>query len=215
MRRVLVLLVLLVIAPLAQAQAKSECQVDLGQGWPPATRNHGKAVEGLFAAGEEPALSLVRLPPRGKESGVMLVRSPNGQSWVVRSAVAAERVDAMESIPGGMSRVLRVNEPAKRRESRMPAALAERVVDTWARALQVAVPVQREAGFQENELLVFAVNGQRVSGSEPGCGPARLLTRQAQILIDAAGSKDKHLPRRWSALVKLLDELDAQIAAAG
>lgn len=213
MRQALVLLALLASAPLAQA--KSECQVDLGQGWPPATRNHGKAVEGLFAAGGEPALSLVRLPPRGKESGVMLMRSPNGQAWIVRSAVAAERVDAVESIPGGISRTLKVDAPPKLRESRMPAALAERVVDTWARALQVAVPAGRDAAFQENELLVFAVNGQRVSGSEPGCGPSRLLTRQAQVLIEAADSKDKHLPKRWKALIKLLDELDVQIAAAG
>lgn len=116
MRPALALLALLVIAPLAHA--KGPCEIDLGQGWPPATRNHGSAVETLFAAGDAPALSLVRLPPRGKETGVLLVRPVNGGAWTVRSSVAA-------------------------------------------------------------------------------------------------GSKDKHLPKRWSALIKLLDQLDAQLAAAG
>lgn len=212
MRAALALLVLLVLSP--SAQAKSGCEVDLGQGWPPATRNHGTAVEGLFAAGDAPVLSLVRLPPRGKETGVMLVRSANGQTWTVRSAVAAERVDAMTTIPGGIERTLKVDKPAKVRESVIPAALAERVVASWGRALTAVVPGDRAAAFQENELLVFAVNDQRVSGTEPACGPSRLLTRQAQVLVDAADSKDKHLPKRWSTLIKLLDQLDTQLAAA-
>ncbi|QOW24233.1 hypothetical protein [Lysobacter sp. H23M47] len=212
MRAALALAALLAVSPLALA--KSECQIDLGQGWPPATRNHGTAVEALFAAGDTPVLSLVRLPPRGKETGVMLVRSANGQTWTVRSAVAAERVDAMTTIPGGIERTLKVDKPAKVRESVMPAALAERVVASWGRALSAVVPEDRAAAFQENELLVFAVNDRRVSGTEPSCGPSRLLARQAQVLIDAADSKDKHLPKRWSALVKLLDQLDTQLATA-
>ncbi len=212
MRHALALLVMLAVAPVAQA--KSECQVDLGQGWPPATENHGSAVENLFTAGDEPALSLVRLPPRGKESGVMLIRPSNGKAWTLRAAAAAERVDAMESIPGGISRSLKTDSAPKVRESVMPPALAERLVDAWARALQVAVPAERDAAFQDGELLVFTVDGQRVSGSEPGCGPSRLLSRQAEILIDAAGSKDKNLPKRWRALIKSLNELDAQIAKA-
>lgn len=213
MRPALALLALLVIAPLAQA--KGPCENDLGQGWPPATRNHGSAVETLFAAGDAPALSLVRLPPRGKETGVMLVRPVNGGAWTVRSSVAAERVDAVERIPGGISKTLKVDSPPKVRESAMPAALAERVVKAWGSALQATVPAKRDAAFPEDELLVFNVNGLRISGAEPGCGPGRLLARQAKVLDDAAGSKDKHLPKRWSALIKLLDQLDAQLAAAG
>ncbi len=49
MIRALALLTLLALTPLAHA--KGACEVDLGQGWPPATRNHGSAVEGLFTAG--------------------------------------------------------------------------------------------------------------------------------------------------------------------
>ncbi len=212
MRATIALLTLLAITPLAQA--KSECEIDLGQGWPPATLNHGTAVEGLLTAGAVPVLSLMRLPIRGKENGVMLMRPVGTQPWTLRAAVAAERVDTVETVPGGMLRTLSTEKPAKLRQSDMPAALAERLVASWARALQVAVPSGRNAVFQEGELLVFNVNGQRITGSEPGCGPGRLLARQAQILVEAAGAKDKHLPKHWGALIKSLNQLDAQLAAA-
>lgn len=205
--------VLLLAAPLAQA--KNECQLEMGHGWPPATQNHGSAVEQLFAGSDQPVLSLTRLPLRGKESGVMLLHPAGSSSWTLRSAVADERVANVVVNARGVNRTLRVDQTPKLREIPMPAALAERLVDSWQRALQAAVPAGREARFHEDELLVFTLDGQRVVGLEPGCGPARLLVRQSQLLIEAAGSKEKHRTKQWRALMRSLDELQEQLADAG
>src|SRR5690606_41189805 len=58
----------LLAMPLAQA---AECELQLGHGWPPATGNHGDAVEGLLVADAAPALQLTWLPKRGTESALM------------------------------------------------------------------------------------------------------------------------------------------------
>ncbi len=211
MLRALVMAGLLAAAPLAHG--KSECRLDLGRGWPPATQNHGSAVEQLFADGAVPALSLVRLPVRGKESGVMLMRPVRGDTaWTVRSVTARERVESVVSIPGGIRRTLNTDQSPKVREVPMPAALAERLLETWQRALQATVATDSEAEFHNGELLLITVDDQRVSGLEPTCGPARLLVRQSLILIDASDSAEKSRAKRWRELSQSLDELDAQLA---
>lgn len=209
--RALTLAGLLAVAPLAYA--KSECLLDLGHGWPPATQNHGSAVEQLFADGDVPALSLVRLPVRGKESGVMLMRPVRGNTaWALRSATASERVDSVSPIRGGISRSLKTDQSPRVREVPMPAALAERLLDTWQRTLQAAVPAESAAVFHDGELLLFTVDDQRVTGLEPTCGPARMLVRQSLILIEASDTKEKNRYKRWRDLAQSLDRLDEQLA---
>lgn len=213
MLRALALAGVLAAAPLAHAS--SECRLDLGHGWPPATQNHGSAVEQLFADGAVPALSLVRLPVRGKESGVMLMRPVRGNTaWALRSVTARERVDSVSTIRGGISRSLKTDQSPKVSEVPMPAALAERLLDTWQRTLRATVPATSEAVFHDGELLLFTVGEQRVTGLEPTCGPARMLVRQSSLLIEASDTKEKNRAKRWRELMQSLDKLDAQLAGA-
>ncbi|KGM53954.1 hypothetical protein N799_13570 [Lysobacter arseniciresistens ZS79] len=210
MRRALLLLMLAM--PAAQA---AECELPLGHGWPPATENHGVAVEGLLAADVQPALQLTWLPVRGVESALMLLPSADGGAWTLRHALAVERVDHRESIAGGSRRVLRVEQPPEIHEVPMPASLASRLVDRWTRTLQTGVAADRAARFHDGDLLSFVVDGARYSGVEPGCGPGEVVVEQAEALIDAAGEGDPDdLPERWDDLWRSLDELDEVLAGA-
>ena len=212
-RRALGCVALLLAAPLAGA---AQCDVQLGLGWPPATESHGAAVERLFAAGDTPALSLVRLPVRGKESGVLLVPPAAGVGdWRLRVARADERVSSWSGSGATVSRTLVVDQEPDIDEVPMPAPLAERLVAGWHAALQAAVADGREAPFPAGDAVLFVVGELRVSGDEPACGPAAMLPAQARILIEAVDTGDKRRPRRWSELEQALDALQQELAQAG
>lgn len=207
------LLVLMLLAPAAHA---AECELPLGHGWPPATENHGAAVEGLLVADAAPALQLTWLPARGEESTLMLLPPADGRGWMLRHAQAAERVDHRESISGGSRRVLRVEQAPEVVEVPVPASLANRLVDGWSRTLQAGVAPDRAARFHEGDVLSFVIDGARFSGTEPGCGPGEVVIELAEALIDAAHEGDPDdLPKRWDELWQTLDELDEELADAG
>lgn len=205
------ILALLLIAPLARAA--DECKPELGRGWPPATENHGNAVEGLFAAGAKPSLSLTTLPRYSTESGLLLVPGEGDADWRLRYAEADDRV---ASWSGGALR-MRIDQEPEVAEVPMPAALAKRLVADWRRALTATVPEDRAAGFHDADTLLFMVDGLRVSGLTPECGAGELLMRQSELLIKATDDGNERRARRWNELTAQLDELDQWLAgnAAG
>lgn len=207
------LLALMLAAPAAHA---ADCELPMGHGWPPATENHGVAVEGLLVAGAEPALQLTWLPVRGEESALMLLPPTDGRVWMLRHARATERVDHRESIAGGSRRVLRVQQVPEAVEVPVPASLANRLVDGWSRALQAGVAPDRAARFDEGDMLTLVVGGERFSGTEPRCGSGELVIEMAEALVDAAHEGDPDdLPKRWDKLWESLDELDEELDGAG
>lgn len=211
--RALLLAVALAVAPLAHAA--DECTLQLGHGWPPATENHGSAVEQLLVDGASPALSLTWLPRRGVERALMLLRPADGGDWTLRHAEAPERIADWDTSGGGLQRILRIDQQPEVLEVPMPAALAARVLDSWQRTLQAGVPAGRAAAFHNDELLLFVIDGQRVSGLEPRCGPGEMLVEQAKDLIKIADEKDADdRVERWEDLQHSLDELDEELAAA-
>ncbi|MEG3791772.1 hypothetical protein V1318_16765 [Lysobacter sp. CCNWLW3] len=207
----LALMALLLASPLARAA--DECKPELGRGWPPATENHGHAVEGLFAAGATPSLSLTTLPRYSAESGLLLIPGEGDADWRLRYAEAEDRVAAWS---GGALR-MRVDQEPEIAEVPMPAALAKRLVADWRRALSATVPEDRAAAFHDEDTLLFMVGGLRVSGLLPECGAGELLMRQRELLIKATDDGDERRARRWAELSARLDELDQWLAgnAAG
>lgn len=202
----------LLAMPLAQA---AECELQLGHGWPPATGNHGDAVEGLLVADAAPALHLTWLPKRGAESALMLLQPADGGDWTLRYARPPERVDQWDSRGGAMQRVLLVDQQPEILEVPMPAALAIRLVDGWQRTLQAGVPADRAAAFHDDEILSFVIAGERFSGLEPGCGPGELLVEQAEDLVKTTDEDDaEDRAERWEDLRRDLDELDEVLAEA-
>ena len=203
----------LLAMPVAQA---AECELQLGHGWPPATENHGSAVETLLAADADPALRLTWLPLRGAESALMLLQPGDGGDWTLRYARPPDRVDQWDTSGGGMKRVLVTDQQPEVLEVPMPAALATRLVDGWQRTLQAGVPADRAAAFHDDEVLSFVVGGERFSGLEPDCGSGELLVEQAEDLIKTADEDDaEDRVERWQDLQRSLDELDEELAAAG
>lgn len=206
-------LVLAAAAPLAQAA--DGCALPLGRGWPPATENHGSAVEQLLAAKAEPRLSLTLLPERGTESGVMLIPGAGEDAdWTLRHAVPSERVQTWSRSRGGGALELRVDQEVENEEAPIPAALAQRMLATWKRALEQAAPADKAAEFHDGEQLSFVVDGLRVSGARPGCGVGETLMEQASLLTEAANESAGKRERRWRALGESLDELEQQLQAA-
>jgi len=202
----------LLAMPLAQA---AECELQLGHGWPPATGNHGDAVEGLLVADAAPALQLTWLPKRGTESALMLLQPTDGGDWTLRYARPSERVDQWDNRGGGMKRVLLVDQQPEVLEVPMPAALAARLVDGWQRTLQAGVPADRAAEFHDDEVLSFVIAGERFSGLEPKCGAGELLVEQAEDLIKTADEDDaEDRAERWQDLKRDLDELDEELVEA-
>ncbi|KRD31938.1 hypothetical protein ASE35_13300 [Lysobacter sp. Root916] len=197
---------LLLAAPLARAA--DECKPELGRGWPPATENHGSAVERLFAAGAAPTLSLTTLPRYSTESGLLLIPGQGDADWRLRYAEADDRV---ASWSGGALR-MRVDQEPEVAEVPMPAALAKRMVADWRRALSATVPEDRAAGFHDEDTLLFMVDGMRVSGLLPECGAGELLMRQSELLIKATDDGNERRARRWTELSAQLDELDQWLA---
>ncbi|UHQ23946.1 hypothetical protein LVB77_04305 [Lysobacter sp. 5GHs7-4] len=202
---------LLLAAPVAHAA--DECKPELGRGWPPATENHGNAVEGLFAAGAKPSLSLTTLPRYSPESGLLLVPGDGDGDWRLRYAEADDRVAAWS---GGALR-MRIDQEPEVADVPMPAALAKRLVADWRRALTATVPEDRPAGFHDADTLLFMVDGMRVSGLLPECGAGELLMQQSELLIKATDDGDERRARRWNELTAQLDELEKWLAgnAAG
>ncbi|MGQ4661052.1 hypothetical protein [Lysobacter sp. F6437] len=202
----------LLATPLAQA---AECELQLGHGWPPATGNHGDAVEGLLVADAAPAMHLTWLPKRGAESALMLVQPADGGDWTLRYARPPERVDQWDTGAGGMKRVLLVDQQPEVLEVPMPAALAARLVAGWQRTLQAGVPADRAAEFHDDEVLSLVIGGERYSGLEPGCGAGELLVEQAEDLVKTADEEDADdRAERWQDLQRDLDELDEVLREA-
>ncbi|RPE75847.1 hypothetical protein [Vulcaniibacterium tengchongense] len=200
---------LLLIAP-ARAQDEA-CARGLGRGWPPATENYGTAAERLFAAGAAPALSLTRLPPRGTESALLLIPGEGAGDWTVRRSEADERIDAWN----GGRRELRVGQQPDVAQAPIPAALAQRVVAQWRRALAGLVPQDRAAQYHDGETLLFVVGGERVAGPAPRCGAGALLLRQAELMNEAADEEDEDdRAELWRDLAESLDELERTLAGA-
>ncbi|RDZ26275.1 hypothetical protein [Lysobacter silvisoli] len=203
---------MLLAAPLAHA-AEDECKPELGRGWPPATENHGQAVERLFAGGATAALSLTTLPRYSAESGLVLIPGEGEGDWRLRYAEAEDRV---ASWSGGALR-MRVDQEPDVNEVPMPAALARRLVADWQRALAASVPADRAAGFHDADTLLFVAGDLRVSGLRPDCGAGELLMRQNDLLIEATDDGDERRARRWNQLAASLAELELWLAgnAAG
>jgi len=202
----------LLVAPLAQAA--DGCTLPLGRGWPPATENHGSAVEQLLAAKAEPRLSLTVLPTRGAESGLLLIPGAGDADWTLRHAVPSERVQSWNRSRGGGALELRIDQDVDKDEAPIPAALAQRLVAGWKRALEQAVPADKAAEFRDSEQLLFLVDGLRVSGARPGCGVGETLMEQASLLTQASDESAGKRERRWRALGESLDELERQLQAA-
>lgn len=197
------------------ARADDEvCKLDLGRGWPPATENYGSAVEQLFFGSARPALSLTRLPARSAESGLHLIAGEGEGDWTLRYTEADERVEVWS----GGRRELRIGQQPEVVEVPMPAALARRVLAQWQRTLGTQVPADRTAEFHDGEVLLFVVDdpasGQplRVSGLQPGCGPAAALMEQVALMIEATDDSDEKRFKRWRELEQSLDQLEQTLA---
>ena len=202
----------LLAMPLAQA---AECELQLGHGWPPATGNHGDAVESLLVADAAPALHLTWLPKRGPERALMLLQPADDGDWTLRYARPPERIDQWDTRGGGMKRVLLVDQQPEVLEVPMPAALAARLVDSWQRTLQSGVPAERAAEFHDDETLSFVIGDERFSGLEPDCGAGELLVEQAEDLIKTADEDDaEDRAERWQDLERDLDELEDVLGEA-
>jgi hypothetical protein len=211
--RKIVLLAALLLAPLARAD-DGQCKLALGRGWPPATENYGTATEKLFAGETRPALSVTLLPKLGVESGVLLVADPNGGDWLLRRAVADERVHAWE----GDKLVLRTARAPEFTEAPIPAATATRLVADWRRALALAAPKGVMAPFSEGDTWLFVAGDLRVSGLRPDCELGALLRDQIDLLIEASDEGDAKREKRWRQIGESLDRmrtvLDAMAAPA-
>ncbi|GAB3369328.1 hypothetical protein GCM10027431_16090 [Lysobacter rhizosphaerae] len=213
MRKTVLLLTALLLAPLAHAD-DAQCKLALGRGWPPATENYGTATEKMFAGETQPTLSFTLLPKLGVESGVLLVADPNGGDWLLRRAVADERVHAWE----GDRLVLRTTRAPEFTEAPIPAAIATRLVADWRRALSLAVPEGVTAPFSEGDTWLFVAGDLRVSGLRPDCELGALLRDQIDLLIEASDEGDGKREKRWRQIGESLDRmrvvLDAMAAPA-
>ena len=208
------LLLALALSSASLAHADDGCTLQLGHGWPPATENHGSAAEQVLIGDASPALSLTWLPKRGAEQSLMLLRPADGGDWTLRHAEAPERIDSWDTGGSGLKRILRIDQEPELREVPMPAMLATRVFDGWQRALQAGVPADRVAEFHDDELLLFVIDGERVSGLEPGCGAGEVLMEQAEQLIEAADEEDADdRLDHWDDLDRSLDELHDALAS--
>ena len=197
----------LLLSPLAHAA--DDCQVALGRGWPPATENHGAAVERLLDGGLTPAVRLTRLPAFAKESGVLLIPGEGQGDWTLRVAEVDDRVSRWS---GGRLE-LRTDQSPDAEEVPMPAPLARRLFAAWQRTFTALVPADRTAAFHEGPSS-FVVGDLRVSGLEPDCGPGELVMAQVELLVEASDDGDERRARRWLELERSLDELEQTVAGA-
>ena len=186
------------------------CRIDLGRGWPPATENYGSAVETLFTGGLIPRLSLTRLPARSAESALELIAGEGEGDWTLRYVEADERIQVWT----GGRKELRTNQQPDVAAVPMPAELARRVVAHWQRVMDAQVPQDRVAEFHDGEVLLFVVNGVRISGLQPACGPIAQLMEQVALMIDATDDSDEKRIKRWRALAESLDQQEQSLAGA-
>jgi hypothetical protein len=204
-----VLAVQAVVMPSARADDEA-CRIDLGRGWPPATENYGSAVEKLLAGGTAPTLSLTRLPAHSAESALQLVAGEGEGDWTLRYVEADERIQVWT----GNHREMRIEQQPAVAAVPMPAPLARRVVTDWQRALDTQVPQDRAAEFHDGEVLLFVVEGMRVSGLQPACGPTAQMTEQVALMIQATDDGDEKRIKRWRKLGESLDQLEQSLAGA-
>ncbi|UJB18405.1 MULTISPECIES: hypothetical protein [Lysobacter] len=193
------------------AQAADQCQFALGRGWPPATENHGSAVEQLLAAKAEARLTLTYLPTRGTESGLLLIPGSGDADWTLRHAMPNERVAVWNTGRASGALQLRVEQEVDNEEAPIPAALAQRLVAGWKRALESMAPKDKPAEYQDKDQLLFVVDGLRVSGVRPDCGAGEIIMKQAGLLTEASNESASKRERRWRALGESLDELDKEL----
>lgn len=207
-----VLAVHAVVVPSARADEEEveACRIELGRGWPPATENYGSAVETLFTGGHTPALSLTRLPARSAESALQLIAGEGEGDWTLRYVEADERVQVWT----GGRRELRIDQQPDVAAVPMPAALARRVVAHWRRVMDAQVPKDRVAEFHDDEVLLFLVDGVRVSGLQPECGPIAQMMEQVALMIEATDDGDEKRIKRWRELAESLDQLEQSLAGA-
>jgi hypothetical protein len=199
-----------VVVPSARADDDEACRIDLGRGWPPATENYGSAVETLFTGGLIPRFSLTRLPARSAESALQLIAGEGEGDWTLRYVEADERVQVWN----GGRKELRTNQQPDVAAVPMPAALARRVVAHWQRVMDAQVPQDRVAEFHDGEVLLFVVNGVRISGLQPACGPIAQMMEQVTLMIDATDDGDEKRIKRWRALAESLDQQEQSLAGA-
>lgn len=200
-----------VAMPSARADEDDEvCRIGLGRGWPPATENYGSAVETLFTGGLVPTLSLTRLPARSAESALQLIAGEGEGDWTLRYVEADERVQVWT----GERRELRTNQQPDVAAVPMPAALARRVVTQWQRVMDAQVPKDRVAEFHDDEVLLFVVDGVRISGLQPACGPIAQMMEQVALMIEATDDGDEKRIKRWRELRESLDQLEQSLAGA-
>lgn len=200
-----------VVVPSARADEEVEvCRIDLGRGWPPATQNYGSAVETLFTGGLTPTLSLTRLPARSAESALQLIAVEGEGDWTLRYVEADERIQVWT----GGRRELRTNQQPDVAAVPMPAALARRVVAHWQHVMDAQVPRDRVAEFHDDEVLLFVVDGVRVSGLQPACGPIAQMMEQVALMIEATDDGDERRIKRWRELGESLDQLEQSLAGA-
>jgi hypothetical protein len=68
----------------------------------------------------------------------------------------------------------------------------------------------------EGEVLSFTVNGERYSGTRPGCGQLQALLDQTALLTELAHSKDKKYEKRYADIERALDKMhDRFVGDAG
>ncbi|GAB3359747.1 hypothetical protein [Lysobacter tyrosinilyticus] len=199
--RAALLVTALLLAPIARAD--DACKLSLGRGWPSATENYGSAVERLFAVGSQPGWSVTLLPKTGVESGVMLIPAADGRDWVLRRAIADERVHYWTAT----KLELRTNQEPELHEVGIPAAVATRFIEDWRRALSMAAPEGSVAPFSETDTWLFVAGDLRVSGLEPTCELGELMRDQIDLLIEASDEGDEKREKRWRQLGKSLDRM--------
>lgn len=207
--RALCLAATMAVATLAHAD---ECAVNLGRGWPPGAQNHGEAAETLLFGGRKPLLSLTWLPLRGEERSLQLVPAEAGD-WTLRYSVADERVLQWTAVRNGVEQRLVMEQKPEVLEASIPAAVGQRLVAEWGRTLATVVPASRPAAFHEGELWLLQVEGMRVSGPAPECGPAYRLHKQVALLIEAVDEKPSKREKRWRQIEESLDTMREELAS--
>jgi len=203
------LLAVLLVAPQISA-AQTTCQNTLGRGWPPASQIYGSALEQLFAGDVAPALMLIRMPEAGPESALLIMLPTDGADWTLRYAVAKKRVHNWN----GNQLEFRTNQKPEIVDVPIPDVLASELVDTWFRALELAVPADAPPQFSEQETWSFAAGSMRVSGAPPSCGSLGQVPQQVRLLIEATDESEKKRARRWTQLALWVEELSNSLGVA-
>jgi len=212
-RRALLTLVLAAMA--APALAASQCLPVVGEGWPPAVGNYGQAASSLLGGQAEDGLSLLVLPARGVESQVLLRRDAASGQWMVLAGLADKRIYSWSTSGGRGGVSLQLDQEPEFAQAPLPDALAQRLIEVWATALSSSEVAPR-APVTESEVLSFTVNGERYSGTRPGCGQLQALLDQTALLTELAHSKDKKYEKRYADIERALDKMhDRFVGDAG